>query len=47
MHEVRGRIKAQVTFLEDEIFQAATINLKKRIFKKGKPEKSARFLGVG
>jgi hypothetical protein len=32
-------LKAGVTFLEDDIFQAATINLKKRTFKKGKPKK--------
>jgi hypothetical protein len=30
-------LKADVTFLEDDIFQAGTINLKKRTFKKGKP----------
>jgi hypothetical protein len=32
-------LKADVTFLEDDIFQAGTMNLKKRIFKKGKPLK--------
>ncbi len=32
-------LKANVTFLEDDIFEAAMINLKKRVFKKGKPQK--------
>lgn len=34
-------LKEKVTFLEDDAFQAATINLKKRVFKKGAAKKPA------
>ncbi len=34
-------LRANVTFLEDDIFEAGAMNLKKRIFKRGKPQKKA------